>query len=464
MISSTASRSAPRGLAAAAAAPHLSGAEALAASRGHEPRPLPPGYFPPTVTGLKGTPDHVVEDIMRIDGPPNQRDVHSTKGGPGIHVRHVRDSDETYDCVIVGAGASGLAAAKYYRDRFGESSKILLLDPLPDFGGHSHRNEFHVGPTTFLKNGGTVNLDSTATWNKQTGGLIDIPGSYGQPAVDMLDYLGVEPETFPEGGSAGLGLRTMLLFPAKDWGKDYVVPNRLGPEDWATWLKTTPWSPEAQAAIVRIQTEATDWIVKKHGPKSIEEKKAILSRLTQKRFYMDYIGAPEKAILQYQRSGHGLLGAGAQVVSAGDMWALGHPGFSGMGLDNEPFPGIGRTPQFGLLENEEESPSPTSPDGGASLQLLVDRLIPPAPSPTPSRRTDDRRTSSTPSPTTRSSTVRQPRAQIRLDSLVFRRRAGGPAAATRLAAPQRHRLPDRRRAVRPSRARQARRDGVLESA
>ena len=51
------------GLAAAAAAPHLSGAEALAASRGHAPRPLPPGYYPPTVTGLKGQSDKLVRDI-----------------------------------------------------------------------------------------------------------------------------------------------------------------------------------------------------------------------------------------------------------------------------------------------------------------------------------------------------------------------------------------------------------------
>ena len=83
------------GLAAAAAAPHLSGAEALAASRGHGPRPLPPGYDPPTATGLKGQPDDVVRQIMKIDGPPNPRDVHSTDGGPGIHVRRVVDSDET---------------------------------------------------------------------------------------------------------------------------------------------------------------------------------------------------------------------------------------------------------------------------------------------------------------------------------------------------------------------------------
>jgi len=375
------------GLAAAAAAPHLTGAEALAASRGHSPSPLPRGYYPPTRTGLKGQSDDFVRDIMRIDGPPNQRDVHSTRGGPGIHVRRVVDSDETYDCVIVGAGASGLAAAKYYRDRFGEDSRILLLDPLPDFGGHSARNEFHVGDATILKNGGTVNLDTVTSWNQTTGGLDDIPGSYGQPSVDMLEYLGVDAFNFPSTMGPGIpssyGLRPMVLFPAKDWGgRETLVPNRTEEQSWADWLATTPYSPAARAGIERIMEEVKpddliDWIAVKHGPKSDDEKKAILSRLTQKRYFMDYIGVPEQAIRQFQRNGHSLLGAGAQAVSAGDMWALGSPGFEGLGLDPDPFPGIGRTPQMGLQEGAEDSPSPTWPDGNSSLlRLLVDRLIP----------------------------------------------------------------------------------------
>ena len=115
------------GLAAAAAAPHLTGAEAAAVAAGGGG--LPRGYYPPTETGLKGQPNRVIRKIMRIDGPPNPRDVHSTRGGPGMRVRRVIDCHETYDCVIVGAGASGLAAAKYYRDRFGEDAKILRARP-----------------------------------------------------------------------------------------------------------------------------------------------------------------------------------------------------------------------------------------------------------------------------------------------------------------------------------------------
>jgi hypothetical protein len=89
---------------------------------------LPPGYYPPTSTGLTGQPDHVISEILKIDGLPNPNDVHSVVGGAGIS-RKTTNTREVYDCVIVGAGASGLAAAKYYRDRFGQDSKILLLDP-----------------------------------------------------------------------------------------------------------------------------------------------------------------------------------------------------------------------------------------------------------------------------------------------------------------------------------------------
>ena len=185
------------GLAAAAAAPHLSGAEALAASRGHGPPPLPKGYYPPTAPASRAS--RTTSSATSCGSTGRRTSATSTRprAAPASTSATCVDSDETYDCVIVGAGASGLAAAKYYRDRFGEDSRILLLDPLPDFGGHSARNEFHVGPTTFLKNGGTVNLDTVTSWNQTTGGLEDIPGSYGQPSVDMLEYLGVDAFNFP---------------------------------------------------------------------------------------------------------------------------------------------------------------------------------------------------------------------------------------------------------------------------
>jgi spermidine dehydrogenase len=370
------------GLAAAAAAPHLTGAEAAEAAR----RGLPRSYYPPTDTGLKGQRDDVVSRTIQIDGLPNPDDVHSTEGGPGIDPRKVKDTGESYDCVIVGAGASGLAAAKFYRDRFGEDSSILLLDALPDFGGHSARNEFHIRDATtrrrvlILRNGGTVNLDSIGTWNQPAGALFDIPGSYGQPALDLLEFCGVDPHDFPNEDGPGIpsefGLRPMLLFPSEDWGADTLIRNRLSSQPWPEFLATTPFSPEAQAGIARIQTDTTsDWITLRDGPKTVAEKQAILAAITQKQYYMDYVGVPEESTLWYQRNGHSLLGAGVQAISAADAWALGQAGFDGLGLPFESFPGLGRTPQFGLFDPVD--PTIAWPDGNSSLlRLLLDRLIP----------------------------------------------------------------------------------------
>src|SRR4051812_4188233 len=358
------------GLAAAAAAPHLTGAEAALASLGHD------GAYPPSATGITGQRNRVVRDAMAFDGLPNPRDVHSTKGGPGIHPRHVRDVDDVYDLVVVGAGASGLAAAKWYQDRFGPNARILLVDPLPDFGGHSHRNEFHIGDRTLLRNGGTVNLDSIGMWNQAQGSRLDIPGSYGQPAVDMLAFCGVDPDAFPASSNQSTGLRSMLLFPRRDWGQDHLVRAKQGSQSWADFLATTPYSPAARAGIQRIMEDTTtDWIALKHGPKTDQQKKAILASITYKRYLIDYVGVNEEATGYLQRTSHGLFAAGIQATQAGDSWALGQPGFDGLNLTPDIFPGIGRTAQQDAMPNSD--PTRAWPDGNTSLlRLLVSKLIP----------------------------------------------------------------------------------------
>ena len=320
------------GLAAAAAAPHLSGAEALAASRGHGPAPAAAGLLPADRDRPQG-PAATRSSATSCGSTGRRTSATSTrrKGGPGIHVRHVRDSDETYDCVIVGAGASGLAAAKYYRDRFGEDSRILLLDPLPDFGGHSARNEFHVGADDVPqerrhgqpRHGHELEPDdrrvsrtsraptasrrstcsSTSASTRSTSRARERPG---HP---------VELRAAPDGAVPGQGL-----------GRRHADPEQDGRGELGEWLARRRGRRRRGRASSGSSEDAQDWIALKHGPKTDAEKKAILSRLTQKRYYMDYIGVPEQAIRQYQRNGHGLLGAGAQAVSAGDMWALGSPG------------------------------------------------------------------------------------------------------------------------------------------
>ncbi|HEY7391437.1 MAG TPA: NAD(P)-binding protein [Bryobacteraceae bacterium] len=54
------------------------------------------------------------------------------------------ETGEVYDCVIVGGGISGLAAALIFHRNAGEGKTCLVLDNHPVFGGEAKRNEFIV--------------------------------------------------------------------------------------------------------------------------------------------------------------------------------------------------------------------------------------------------------------------------------------------------------------------------------
>ncbi len=397
------------GLAAAAAFPALSGAEAMAKAGGGHPADvgLPPGYYPPSFDDpFTGQPDEVIRRTIRIDGPPpsDPSQIHSTKGGPGIEA-NVVDTKEKYDCVIVGAGASGISAAKSYLDRFGPDKKILLIDALPDFGGHSHRNEFHIpnaanggADVLTLRNGGTVNLDSIGTWNQP--GPSGIPGSYGQPAIDFLAWAGVDTDTatkWQNGGAAGIpasyGLYQRLLFPAAEFGTDTVIPARnAGPfaglepataAGWTAFLARTPYTDAARAAILRVQTAAEDFLANAPGaPLTQDQKRAYLTSITYKQYLQDHVGVNDEAFFgEYWRGSGSLLGAGGQAVSAADCWILGRPGFPdavGLGdTEDIDLPGIGRTP----FQDSRSTSGATRawPDGNTSLlRLALSKLIPTA--------------------------------------------------------------------------------------
>jgi len=79
--------------------------------------------------------------------------------------KNVIDTGQTFDCVIVGGGISGLAAALFFLRQAGNKRKVLVLDNHPIFGGEAKQNEFmvdghrlvaHQGSAVFFVNIRTV--------------------------------------------------------------------------------------------------------------------------------------------------------------------------------------------------------------------------------------------------------------------------------------------------------------------
>ena len=70
--------------------------------------------------------------------------------------KDVVDTNETYDCVIVGGGISGLAAALFFQRDGGPQMRSLVLENHPIFGGEAKQNEFLVDGKRLIAHQGSA--------------------------------------------------------------------------------------------------------------------------------------------------------------------------------------------------------------------------------------------------------------------------------------------------------------------
>lgn len=315
-----------------------------------------PGYYPPTLTGMRGSHPGSFEVAHALrDG------TFWEKAGKPV------ETGEECDLVVVGGGISGLAAAYFYRKQIGPSARILILDNHDDFGGHAKRNEFHLAGRMQLTNGGTFAIESPFPYSKEAAGLIS--------------ELGIDPPAFQEkyaDNHVYSGLGSGYFFDKETFGTERLVTNAPGgygrqgaSGKWAEFLARTPLSTDAQRDIVRIQEAKVDYM--EGVPQA--EKKARLSKMSYKDFLLNVVKAHPDVIPFYQTRTHGLYGIGIDAVPALDCWAIRFPGFQGMGLDRVPSKGLSFTALGEVTPKEEYFFH--FPDGNASIaRLLVRSLVP----------------------------------------------------------------------------------------
>jgi spermidine dehydrogenase len=347
---------------AVGAAGLLLGPRHLWAEPGVGDAPLAHEYYPPALTGLRGSHEgsYAVAHALR-------------SGELRLDAKAASDTGEQYDLVVVGGGISGLAAAHYFRQAAGPDARILILDNHDDFGGHAKRNEFTVGDRTLISFGGTWSIES--------------PGPYSPNAKKLIDALGVDVTGFSKVVDRrlyrSLGLGPAVFFDRETFGVDRLVPRPqntgwLGKAADAVamrrFLAATPLSAAAQADLVRLQQEKVDYL----PGLDAEQKKARLARMSY-RDYLVQVAKCDAGLLPYlQTLPHGLYGLGIDAVPAQDAWGLGYPGFGGLELGSKPGPGMNLDALHGVT-GDGGSYFYHFPDGNATIaRLLVRELIPQA--------------------------------------------------------------------------------------
>ena len=307
-----------------------------------------PGYYPPALTGMRGSHPGAFEAAHRLrDG-----DFWRQAGA-------VVSTGEHYDLIVVGGGISGLAAAHFYRAKQ-SGARILIFDNHDDFGGHAKRNEFSLDGRLELINGGTL--------------MIDSPRPYSAMADGLLKTLGIDPvalaskcthsEFYPS-----LGLHRGIFLNKETFGADKLIVRAAG-RSWARLLAKTPLSPQVRRDIERIEEVRTDYL----PGLSSAEKKPILANTSYRDYLLHIVKADPGVIPFYQARTHGEWGVGIDAVSALDVWAFKFPGFQGLNLEPGSTPHMGTTPA-GYADGG--SYTFHFPDGNASIaRLLVRNLIP----------------------------------------------------------------------------------------
>ncbi len=306
-----------------------------------------PGYYPPLLTGMRGS------------HPGSFEVAHSLRDGSFWRTAPApQPGEDSYDLVVVGGGISGLAAAHFYRAAK-PGARILVLDNHDDFGGHAKRNEMVLGGRTELINGGTLEIDSPRPYSAVSDGLLKTLGVYPErleKTCAKLDFY----------RSQGLGRG--VFFDRETFGRDALAVG-VGTRPWRDVLAASPLAEPVRRDIARLYEARIDYMP---GLASAE-KKARLSRMSYRDFLAKVAGADPAALPYFQAMSLDEWGVGADAVSALDVWTFGFPGFQGLGLLPGSAPHMGNT-AAGYADGG--SYVFHFPDGNATIaRLLVRDLV-----------------------------------------------------------------------------------------
>ncbi|MGA8594223.1 MAG: NAD(P)-binding protein [Bryobacteraceae bacterium] len=224
----------------------------------------------------------------------------------------IADTGEMFDCLVVGGGISGLAAALFFQRQRGGS--CLILDNHPIFGGEAKRNEFEVDGKRLM-----VHQGSAACFPPLPSDFL--AGFYDSIGIDWKQFRYQQwtgPEKPPDIQTApyGVGGPTSGFY----FGKKFGHPEGVWVRDpWGTRLASAPISDQAKRELLGMrETDRKPFSVHPFQPKEHGDAASRhLDSITLEQHLMETYGLSRETVRTYLSpiSGGG-SGLGADALSA----------------------------------------------------------------------------------------------------------------------------------------------------
>ncbi len=236
------------------------------------------------------------------------------------------ETGEIYDCVVVGGGISGLAAALIFQRQAGNGKTCLVLDNHPIFGGEAKRNEFLVDGHRLLGHQGSALFQV----NYPHSFIVRFYESIGlnAPRLEYQKWAGPEPEIplsrVPYLGSAPYGLY---------FGAKFGQPQGLWLTDpWGKKLEGAPISAKSREEWLRSQSPDTArWPAPVYRGDAISRR---LDTITLEDHLMERYSISRETVRTFLSPDEGgAFGLGPDALSGYTAYAF--DGFGGL-ADTEP--------------------------------------------------------------------------------------------------------------------------------